>query len=95
MRRITILLLIVLAVTVVAPLSFFSIIVSEKNGEVLSNLDVCNGATPALSAHGEMPCVTTSFCADAPLLSESANESLPKIFIELILSSRSEQPPRS
>ena len=95
MKWVSIMLLCILAVTVLAPLSLFSVASVGSDHPTLGNLDVCNTATPALSVNGEMPCVTASFCIAAPLLSASTNHSLQQTCIELILSSRNEQPPQS
>lgn len=95
MKWVSIMLLAVRAVTILAPLSLITVASAGNDHPTLGTLDVCNGATPALSVHGEMPCMATSICIATPQLSESANFSLQKIFLELILSSRNEQPLRS
>jgi hypothetical protein len=95
MKWVSIMLLFILAITVLAPLSLFTVASAGSDQPTLGNLDVCNAATPALFANGEMPCVTASICIATPLLTVSTNDSLQKMFVELILSSRNEQPPRA
>jgi hypothetical protein len=95
MKWVSVILLIVLTFTVLTPMTLFTFTIMNDEGSFLGNLDVCHAATPALSSNGEMPCVTASICIATPLLTESTNYSLQKDFLELILSSRNEQPPRS
>jgi len=95
MKWVSTILLVVIAVTALAPLSMFTLINAGSDEPSLGTLDVCHSAAPALSVHGEMPCVTASISTAAPLLSESTNVSFQKIFIELILTSRNEQPPQA
>ena len=95
MKSVTFILLAVLVVTIFTPMTLFTPIAVNDGRSFLGNLDVCHSATPALSSNGEMPCVTASICIAAPLLTESTNDSLHNVILELILSSRNEQPPQS
>jgi hypothetical protein len=95
MKQVTCVLLVVIAFTVFVPMTLFTLTIVNNGGSFLGNLDVCHSASPALSLNGEMPCVTASICITAPLLSESVNDSLHNVILELILSSRNEQPPQS
>jgi hypothetical protein len=95
MRRISILLLIVLAVTLVAPLSSFSLVIAGKDCSMLSTLDVCNSAAPALSSNGEMPCVHMTTNGIIPVVFVTFHEKIYPVFTELILTTRNEQPPQS
>jgi hypothetical protein len=95
MKWVSIILLIVLAFTVLAPLSSFTFVFVQKSGSFLVNLDVCRSAAPALSTSGEMPCVSACPCSFAPTVSISTNEPAYSLFTELILASRNEQPPKA
>lgn len=95
MRSVTFILLAVIVVMIFAPMTLFTPMAVNDGRSFLGNLDVCHSATPAIASNGEMPCVTASICIATPLLTESFNYSLQKVFLELILSSRNEQPPRS
>lgn len=95
MKQVTYILLVVIAFTVFVPMTLFTLTILNDGGSFLGNLDVCHSAAPALSSNGEMPCVTASICIAAPLLTDSTNDPLQKVFLELMLSSRNEQPPRS
>jgi hypothetical protein len=95
MRRISIILLMVIAVALVTPLSSFSLNIAGNGCEVLTALDVCNSAAPALSSNGEMPCVHMTAYGIIPLLFVTIHETACPVFAELILSTRNEQPPQS
>jgi hypothetical protein len=96
MKWATVTLLIVLAFTVLTPLSSFSLFVAvEHGGEVFSNLDVCHSSTPALSSNGEMPCVPMTATGIIPAVFVTFNETAHPVFTELILTTRNEQPPQS
>jgi hypothetical protein len=95
MKWVSIILLIVLAFTVLAPLSSFSLTILQKGRSFLANLDVCHSAAPALSSSGEMPCANASLCSFAPTVSISTHEPADSLFTELILTSRNEQPPKA
>ena len=95
MRRISILLLIVLAVTMVTPLSSFTLSIAGKECAMLTTLDVCHSATPALSSNGEMPCVHITANIIIPAVIVSIHETAYPVFTELILTTRNEQPPQS
>jgi hypothetical protein len=95
MRRISIILLIVLAFTLVAPLSSFSLGIAGKDGDMLSTLDVCHSAAPALSSNGEMPCVNMTANGIIPVVFVTFYEAVRPLFTELILTTRNEQPPQS
>lgn len=95
MRRIAIILLIVLAFTLVTPLSSFSLGIAGKDGDMLSALDVCHSAAPALSSYGEMPCVHMTANGIIPVVFVTFQETACPLFSELILTTRNEQPPQS
>ncbi len=95
MKWVSVLLLIVLAFTVLAPLSSFSFVIVEKGHNLIGNLDVCNSAAPGLSSNGEMPCVSVCPCSTVPPVSISASESVPQRFIALIFTAPNEHPPKA
>lgn len=95
MRWISILLLVILAVTLVTPLSSFSLVIAGKDRSMLSTLDVCHSAAPALSSNGEMPCVPMNAHGIVPNLFVTFPEAACPVFTELILTTRNEQPPQS
>jgi hypothetical protein len=61
-------------ITVLAPMTSFTLIVVNDGRSFLGTLDVCHSATPALSANGEMPCVGLSPCTAPPTLTVSFSE---------------------
>jgi hypothetical protein len=95
MRLVTLILLVVLAFTVLAPMTSFTLISVNDGRSFLGNLDVCHAAAPALSSNGEMPCVSASPCSSGPIVPVSSFVPAPQFFVELLLSTRNEQPPRS
>jgi hypothetical protein len=95
MRRISIILLIVLAFTLVTPLSSFSLGIAGNDVDMLSTLDVCHSAAPALSSNGEMPCVHMTANDIIPVVFVTFHETAHSLFTELILTTRNEQPPQS
>ena len=95
MRRLAILLLVVLAVTLVTPLSSFTLDIAGKGCDMLTTLDVCHSAAPALSSNGEMPCVHMTANNIIPAVIVTIHETTYPVFTELILTTRNEQPPQS
>ena len=95
MRCVTFILLVILAVTVLAPMTVVTLISLNDGRSFLGNLDVCHSAAPALSSNGEMPCVGPAPWSVVPALSISFSESVHPVYSELILASRNEHPPRS
>jgi hypothetical protein len=95
MKWVSIILLIVLTFTVLAPLSSLSLIIDRQEQPLLGNLDVCNSAAPALSSNGEMPCVSVCPCRSVPTLSISTNEPVHSRFTELIFTAPNEHPPKA
>ena len=89
------LLLIVLAFTVVAPMTSFTFIGRSDGGTFLGELDVCHSAAPALSANGEMPCVGMTSGIVLPSFSIAISAPVQPVFTELILSGSTEHPPQS
>lgn len=95
MRSISIILLLVFSVTMVTPLSSFSLTVNGKVYDMLTTLDVCHSAAPAISSNGEMPCVHMSANSIIPAVIVTIHEAAYPVFTELILAARNEQPPQS
>jgi len=95
MRWVTFILLVVLAFTVLAPMTAFTLINLNDGRSFLGNLDVCHSAAPALSSNGEMPCVSACPCSSVPMVPISSVAPSPQFFTEILLASRNEQPPRS
>ena len=94
MKWVSIILLVVLTFTVLAPMTLFSFLVADDGRSVLTNLDVCHSAAPALSSNGEMPCVSAYPFSFAPAVSIWTKEPAYPLFTELILTTRSERPPQ-
>ena len=95
MRLVTLTLLVVLMFTALGPLTVFTFTAVDDGSCFFGNLDVCHTAAPALSSNGEMPCVGLAPCSAAPTLSISFIEPAHPVYAELILTSRTEHPPRS
>ncbi len=95
MRPTAVILLLVLALTVLAPTASFAFAAIREECPVLSDLDVCHPAASALAGDGEMPCLSPAICTAVPLLIRSTSEPLQPVFTELILTAGREHPPRS
>jgi hypothetical protein len=95
MKWVSIILLVVLAFTVLAPLSSFSLTIVQKGSSFLDNLDVCHSAAPALSSSGEMPCVSVCPCSTVPTVSISIHEPFFPRFTERIVIAPNEHPPKA
>jgi hypothetical protein len=95
MRPVTCILFIVIAFTVLAPVTVFAPLIMNDGRSYLGNLNVCHAATPAFSSSGEMPCVTPVSSSNAPNLSVSFTAPVHNIDVEFMLTSRSGRPPKS
>jgi hypothetical protein len=96
MKWVSVILLIVLTFTVLAPLSPFSLIISDRQEQpLLGNLDVCNSAAPALSSNGEMPCVNLNSSTIPLYLSITTSDSFHPLFTEVVFTAPNEQPPQA
>jgi len=96
MKWVSVILLIVLTFTVLAPLSPFSLIISDRQEQpLLGNLDVCNSAAPALSSNGEMPCVNINSSKIPLYLSITTSDSFHPLFTEVVFTAPNEQPPQA
>jgi hypothetical protein len=95
MRSVSIILLVVLAFTVFAPMTSYTLIAVNDGRAFLGTLDVCHSAAPALSSNGEMPCVPIAVHCAIPSLSMMNLEPGNPLFTELILTTCNEHPPRS
>jgi hypothetical protein len=95
MKWVSVILLIVFAFTVIAPMTLFTLTIVHDEGSFLGNLDVCRSAAPAMSSNGEMPCVSVCPFSSVPMLYLSTIAPSPQVFAELILTTRNEHPPRS
>jgi hypothetical protein len=95
MRWVSFILLVVLAFTVLAPLSPLSLVIDRHEQPLLGNLDVCNSAAPALSSNGEMPCVNT-IPSKLPLyLGITTSDPFHPLFSEIVFTAPNEQPPKA
>ncbi len=95
MKWVTINLLVVLAFTVLAPLSPFALILDRQEQPLLGNLDVCNSAAPALSSNGEMPCVSIHTSQLPLYLTITASDTFHPLFTEVVFTAPNEQPPKA
>jgi len=95
MKWVSVILLVILAVTVVAPFSPFTLLIDRQDQPLLGNLDVCNAATPALSTNGEMPCVTAISLKLPYYLSVTTSETFHPVFTEVVFTAPNEQPPKA
>jgi hypothetical protein len=95
MKRVSFALLVILAFTVLAPMAMFTFPAIDNGNTFLGTLDVCRTATPALSTGGEMICIGACVYRPVPALVVSVQKPCAQLFVELILSSRNEQPPRT
>ena len=95
MKWVTVILLVVLTFTVMAPLSPFSLIIDRQEQPLLGNLDVCNSAAPALSSNGDMPCVNINTSQLPLYLSVTTSDPFPHVFTEVVFSAPNEHPPKA
>lgn len=95
MRPVTFILLVVLAFTVLAPVTLFTFVTVSDGSSSLGTLDVCHSAAPALSSNGEMPAIGLAPFSAPPSLFVSFSEPVQPVLTELILTRSSEHPPRS
>ena len=95
MKWVSVILLIILTCTALAPMTLFTFTIVHDGVSFLGNLDVCHAAAPALSSNGEMPCVPIVVHSAIPTLSMTSHEPGNPLFTELILTTRNEHPPRS
>lgn len=95
MKWVTVILLVVLAFTILAPLSPFSLIIDRQEQPLLGNLDVCNSATPALSSNGQMPCVNISTSQLPLYISITTSDSFHPLFTEVVFTAPNEHPPKA
>lgn len=95
MKWVSIILLVVLAFTVLAPLSSFSLTIVQKGSSFLDNLDVCHSAAPALSSSGEMPCISLCPCSAVPTVSISNNRPVKLLLTDLMFTAPNEHPPKA
>ena len=95
MKWVTVILLVVIACAVLAPLSPFALISDHCEQPLLGNLDVCNSAAPALSANGEMPCVNINSSILPIYLSITTSDTFHPLFTEVIFTAPSEHPPKA
>ena len=93
MRWQTVIVLIAVAFTIVAPHSF-AIAVGHDQEPVLGMLDVCHSAAPALASNGEMPCMNECPCRHVPASPVAYNKQTNPLFSEFLLITRNERPPQ-
>lgn len=95
MKWVTVILLVVLAFTALAPLSPFPLIIDRQEQPLLGNLDVCNSAAPALSSNGKMPCVNINPSKLPLCLSITTPDSFNPVFTEVVFTAPNEHPPKA
>jgi hypothetical protein len=95
MKWVTFILLVVLTLTVLAPLSPITLIIDRQEQPLLGNLDVCNSAAPALSSNGEMPCVNITASTLPFSLSITTSDQFHPLFTEVVFTAPNEQPPKA
>lgn len=95
MKRVTVILLVVLAFTALAPLSPLSLIIDRQEQPLLDNLDVCNSAAPALSSNGEMPCVNINPSKLPLSIFITTSNPFHPAFTEVVFTAPNEQPPQA
>jgi hypothetical protein len=93
MRFSSIIVLIALAFTVLAPPSF-ALTIHGYKAPVLGALDVCHSANPALSSNGDMPCVSESVSFPLPLALNKVVEIVPPPFHPFHIAFQEELPPK-
>lgn len=95
MKWVSVMILVILAFTVLAPRSPFSLILDRQEQPLFGNLDVCNSAAPALSSNGDMPCVNIHPSQLPLYLSLSISDSLHPLFTEVVFTAPNEHPPKA
>jgi hypothetical protein len=95
MKWVSVILVVILAFTVLAPLSPFALIMDRQEQPLVGNLDVCNSAAPALSSNGEMPCININSSKIPVYLSITTSDPFHPIFSEVVFTAPNEQPPKA
>jgi len=95
MKLVTLILLIILASTVLAPMTLFTLTIVNDGVSFLGTLDVCNSAAPALSSNGEMPCVNVTASKLPFYLTITTSDSFHPVFTEVVLTAPNEHPPKA
>lgn len=89
------LVLLAVLMTAFSPVSFLVLSPASEGGTALAALDVCHSSSPALSASGSAPCISSTPVTGIPAVI-SAICPLPDSFLaELTLSTSNDRPPRS
>jgi hypothetical protein len=58
-------------------------------------LDICHKSAPALSPHGDMPCMNECPCNPLPLVASAVPGNVPSAFKPLLLPFQDERPPQA
>ncbi len=94
MRWQSIILLLALVLSIAAPPAL-PIMAAQGGQTEIGTLDVCHTATPALSSHGDMPCINV--CMNQPLPQGLSTVSVvaPSLFKPFCIAFQDERPPKS
>jgi hypothetical protein len=95
MKSLSVLLLVVLLITALAPTAALTYCVVAQGTPVLGMLNVCHQATPAVSSSGLMPFIHQCPCAQAPSLLVAYLDRSTQVFSQLILSRQYDRPPQA
>jgi hypothetical protein len=93
MRWKAIIVLLAVALSIVVPPSL-SLMIADGGHPLIGTLDVCHSATPALSSHGDMPCLNECPCCPFPLAQIKVAEITNPPFKPLLLAFQDERPPK-
>jgi hypothetical protein len=91
-KAVIVLLAILIGIVVPPSLPFLTATGAEAS---LGTLDVCHKAAPALSSHGDMPCMNECPCQPLPLASCAVPDTLSSAFKPLLLPFQDERPPQA
>jgi hypothetical protein len=88
-------LLIILGWTILLPSAPAHVFLEQPGHEVLSDVDVCHSAAPAVSTSGDMPCINESSSSPVPSLTAVFAQQFQPVLTQLILSTQNGHPPKA
>lgn len=96
MRWQTVVVLMAITLSAVFPQSMPLTVASGGQSQSMNGvLNICHSTTPALSSHGEIPCVNTCPSRHIPAPFIAFSKGTETVFTQLFLSKQNEHPPKA
>lgn len=95
MKSLSVLLLVVLLITALAPTVALTFSVTTEGAPVLGMLDVCHQANPAVSSSGLMPFIHQCPCVQIPSLLVTYLDLATQAFPQFLFSRQNDRPPQA